>query len=87
MRNITLLPNQPLRFDEHLALTVTEIAEKRYPEPDNSSVMRVRLKLTLDGTEEQMEVWSDAPEFELGEYRFRYIGGWRSEVRLTVDRL
>lgn len=81
---LTLLPGQPQRVDEHLSVEVIEIVEKRLMTGDG--MMRIGLRLsTPEGGDECLDFTSSETTRHWRGRRFRYLGGWRSEMRLAID--
>lgn len=78
---LTLLPDQPQQLGE-LTLTALEIVEKRLE--DGRPMMRVRVRANRDGDQRLLVFTSDAPLLDWAGLRFRYAGGWRSEVWLDI---
>lgn len=81
-QRLTLLPDQPQQVGD-LHLRVVEIVEKRLT--DGSGEMRVRVQAQRGSEQRLLEFTSAAPQLEWAGQRFRYLGGWRSEVQLEIE--
>lgn len=84
MKTITLVPDEPYIFDEHLTITVVEILEKRKFQ-GSGSVMMITMKLKSPTKEETLTINSDHPKVSWYEYDFEYQGGWRKNVELNIS--
>lgn len=79
---LTLLPDQPQQVGD-LQLRVVEIVEKRLT--DGSGEMRVLVQARRGDAQRMLEFTSAALPLEWAGLRFRYLGGWRSEVQLEIE--
>lgn len=80
---LTLIPGEPQRVDDGLGVEAVEIVEKRLM--SGEGMMRVGLRLTTADGEAWLDFTSLEPVREWRGRRFRYLGGWRSELRLAID--
>ena len=81
---ITIPNGQTHRVDASLTLEVIEIVEKRLL--SGEGMMRVRLRLVTPEGAELLEFTSQEPVRRWRDLSLRYLGGWRSEVQLEIER-
>ena len=83
VKTITLFPNKPYDLDNTTTITVMTIIEKRMS-PDRRSVMKITLKFKSSNKTKTIVFDSDNPNFSWQDYKFKYLGGWRTKVELKV---
>lgn len=80
---ITLYQDTPFVVDKNLTIRVLEIVEE-WVEPNRRSVMFITLQMLTPEGNETKNITSDEPLMVWKNYKFQYVGGWRSEVRLKL---
>jgi len=82
---VTLKPDQPFDVNGRLTLLVTELAEK-WLSPDRRPMTRATILLITRHRSEKIVLTQISPTASWRQYEFWYLGGWRSEVRLSIKR-
>lgn len=82
---VTLKPDQPFDVSDRLTLMVTELTEK-WLSPDRSPIMRATILLITRHRSEQIVLDLHDPRASWRQYEFWFLGGWGSEVRLSIKQ-
>lgn len=82
---VTLKAEVPFQFNSRLTVLVTEIAEK-WLSPDRSPMTRATLLLITRHRSEKIVLTRESPTASWRHYDFWYIGGFQSEVRVSITR-
>ncbi len=88
MRNvtaITLQPDVPMMLNGRLTLLVTELVEK-WLTADCRQVRRTKILLITRHRQQEIVLTPHDPRASWRNYDFWYLGGWGSEVRLSITR-
>ena len=82
---ITLKPDVPFLVNGRLTLLVTELVEK-WLTPDQRTIPRTTILLITRHRQKLITLSPHDPRASWCQYEFWYLGGWGSEVRLSIRR-